>query len=442
VTHQPLAAGTTCSDGNVCNGVETCNGAGACVAGTAPALDDGNPCTADACDPSAGVTHQPLAAGASCSDGNACNGGETCDGAGICLAGVAPVVDDDRDACTVDACDPAVGVTHAVIPGCIESFAEAAARLYTGSGAVQLGVQPGAIDPALVAVVRGKVLLRGGGPLAGVAVGVFDHPELGHTNTRADGGFEMAVNGGDVLVLRYSAAGSPTADRSVDVVKHAYVTATDVAVVPYDFVTVIMPSVPAAQVARAARVIDANGTRQALLIFQPSLTATLELPDGGVLPLGPFRARTTEFTVGTAGPQALPAELPAGFDYQYAAEPSVDEAIAAGADVVFNTPVALYVEDYRGFPTGARLPISRYDRTIAAWVPHSDGMVLKLLGTSGGVALVDVNGDGVAEPSAALSALGIGTPELQQLARFYPQPGKVLWRASMVRFGPLAFDWP
>lgn len=49
-----------------------------------PAVDDGNPCTADSCDPVAGIQHVPVAANTSCDDGNACNGSESCDGAGTC----------------------------------------------------------------------------------------------------------------------------------------------------------------------------------------------------------------------------------------------------------------------------------------------------------------------------------------------------------------------
>lgn len=117
VTHTPVPAGTVvagCSDHDACNGAEVCNGAGGCAPGTSPAIDDGNPCTADACDPAVGVTHTPLAAGVACPDGNACNGAETCDGAGACVAGIAPTVD-DANPCTVDSCDPLTGVTHTAL---------------------------------------------------------------------------------------------------------------------------------------------------------------------------------------------------------------------------------------------------------------------------------------------------------------------------------------
>ena len=111
VTHVPVASGTSCSNGNACDGVETCNSSGACVAGPAPNLDDGNPCTSDRCDPTTGVTHKPLPAGSSCADADVCNGLETCDGQGNCQKGSVPVIDDGNP-CTADSCDSIKGILH------------------------------------------------------------------------------------------------------------------------------------------------------------------------------------------------------------------------------------------------------------------------------------------------------------------------------------------
>ena len=59
---EPAAEGVDCSvDGDVCNGVERCDGLGRCMSGEAVDSDDGDPCTADACDPLTGVvTHDPI----------------------------------------------------------------------------------------------------------------------------------------------------------------------------------------------------------------------------------------------------------------------------------------------------------------------------------------------------------------------------------------------
>jgi hypothetical protein len=97
-----------CSDGNACNGAETCQG-GVCVLGLPLDCNDHNPCTRD-CDPNVGCVNTPLPDGTKCSDGNACTTGDTCQG-GVCAEG--PMRNcDDKNACTTDACDPSSGCTH------------------------------------------------------------------------------------------------------------------------------------------------------------------------------------------------------------------------------------------------------------------------------------------------------------------------------------------
>ncbi len=109
ITHVAVANGTACNDGNACTSGDVCT-TGSC-GGTAVAVDDGNPCTVDACSPATGVSHVPASVGTSCSDGNDCNGSEACNGDGTCAAGTPPPVDDGNP-CTVDTCDPATGVHH------------------------------------------------------------------------------------------------------------------------------------------------------------------------------------------------------------------------------------------------------------------------------------------------------------------------------------------
>ncbi|MDB4931170.1 MAG: Thiamin-phosphate pyrophosphorylase [Myxococcaceae bacterium] len=67
--------GTTCNDGSACTTGDVCT-TGAC-GGAAVPTDDGNPCTADACSPSGGVSHAPVADGTACGTGRACSAG-TC----------------------------------------------------------------------------------------------------------------------------------------------------------------------------------------------------------------------------------------------------------------------------------------------------------------------------------------------------------------------------
>jgi len=115
-------AEVTCDDGNRCNGTETCV-AGVCHAGTPLACDDRNACTTDACDPTRGCTHTPVAGCSACTTDAQCDNGRFCDGvetcqSGRCTAGT-PVSCDDANACTRDVCDEAQDrCTHAAVAGC------------------------------------------------------------------------------------------------------------------------------------------------------------------------------------------------------------------------------------------------------------------------------------------------------------------------------------
>src|SRR5262249_54515077 len=152
------------------------------------------------------------------------------------------------------------------------------------------------------------------------------------------------------------------------------------------------------QVARGSAIRDDAGVRQATALFPPGTTAIMVLPDGGSQPLTSFRVRATEFTVGNLGPNAMPAELPPASAYTYALQLSVDEAGAQGSNEVrFNQPVSFYVENFIGFPAGTSVPAGSYDRSAAVWKPESDGRVIAVLGSTGGLATLDVDGDGAAD---------------------------------------------
>jgi len=73
--------------------------------GSCGECDDGNPCTDDSCDPTAGCVYENNAL--PCDDSNWCTDGDKC-GGGLCLSGVS-IVCDDNNVCTSDTCVPAVG---------------------------------------------------------------------------------------------------------------------------------------------------------------------------------------------------------------------------------------------------------------------------------------------------------------------------------------------
>ncbi len=168
VMHTPAAAGTACDDQSSCNGHETCNGAGACAGGAAPPLSDENPCTTDSCDPVLGIQHTPLPAGTSCTDADACNGVEECSAAGVCMQGP-PIAIDDGNACTEDDCDPASGPTHTPIPNCgagitpgvpFETRASVLGRLVRADGAAVTSFTLSVFEDTLDSPERDDVLVE------------------------------------------------------------------------------------------------------------------------------------------------------------------------------------------------------------------------------------------------------------------------------------------
>ena len=104
--------GTPCDDGNTCSTGDSC-AAGTC-AGTPIVCDDDNPCTTDACATGLCVHTNTTDA---CDDGNACTSGDRCT-AGQCVSGAA-LNCDDHNACTSDFCAPPTGCSRAPVPGCV-----------------------------------------------------------------------------------------------------------------------------------------------------------------------------------------------------------------------------------------------------------------------------------------------------------------------------------
>lgn len=324
------------------------------------------------------------------------------------------------------------------------NIATGTAFLYTGPNAIQTGVNPGTIEARRVAIIRGKVMDRDGNPLPAVRIRVLHHPEFGQTYSRADGMFDLAVNGGGLLTLVYDKAGVLPAQRQIQTPWQQFVSAPDVVISVLDdkVDTIVLGAAAPMQVAQGKPVTDKDGTRQATILFPAGVSATMRLPDGSSQPLATLNVRATEYTVGPNGLKAMPGPLPPATAYTYAVELSVDEAIAAGAkEVVFSRPVPVYVDNFLNFPVGTIVPAGYYDRDKAAWVPSDNGQVVKILSISNGLAVLDVKGNGEAADAASLSLLGISEDELRHLASLY-QVGKSVWRVPTPHFTPWDHNWP
>ncbi len=314
--------------------------------------------------------------------------------------------------------------------------------LYTGTDPIQTGVAPGTIDPVRTAVLRGRVLDVAGQPLSGVAVSVLDRTEFGQTLTRADGEYDLVVNGGHHVTVRFTRTGYFEAQRQVDVPWRDYVVLDDVALVQPDTNTAIIDLAQPIQVARGSVESDASGPRQGTILFPAGNSATMIMPDSSTQPLSSMTVRVTEYTASPQGRLAMPAELPPTTAYTYAVEVSVEEAEAAGAlRVEFQQPVPYYLENFLGVPVGGVVPAGYYDREAAEWVAEPDGIVLAITGVSAGQAQLDISGDGTPETFAELqAALGVTTDELEELAQLYPV-GQELWRIGLGHFSPWDFNY-
>lgn len=339
--------------------------------------------------------------------------------------------------------DPA-DVAPALDAGVATDLHRASEFLYTGDPPIQTGVTPDTIDPRRVAVLRGRVRTRDGQPLPGVTITIHGRSDYGQTVSRADGMFDMVVNGGSPLTVNYNIEGYLQAQRQIRPSWQRYAWLPDVVLIPLDAeVTAIdLSSNAPMQVAHGSVISDSDGIRRATLLFPAGTQAELVLPGGVTQTLTTLHVRATEYTVGESGPQAMPAELPPQSGYTYAVEYSVDEAIAAGAvDVRFDRPVIHYVENFLDFPVGMPVPVGYYDRAKATWVPSDNGQVIEILTITDGLAELDIDGDGVADDAAALAVLGITETERAQLADLY-QPGQTLWRVPITHFTPWDCNWP
>lgn len=107
-----VAQAGACDDGSVCTNAEQCDG-GACHGGTPKDCADSDPCTADSCDAKTGCAHA-AASGALCTDGSLCTHDDTCT-AGSCQG--VPVTCSDGNPCTADSCDPKLGCVFVAKPG-------------------------------------------------------------------------------------------------------------------------------------------------------------------------------------------------------------------------------------------------------------------------------------------------------------------------------------
>jgi RHS repeat-associated protein len=441
------ADGTVCSDNNACTATDTCQ-AGTCTPGSAVAVDDANPCTTDSCAPETGVSHTPVSTGTSCSDGDQCNGAETCNANGTCSAGT-PVTCTAMDQCHLaGTCNPADGTCsnpvnpEAILdprsvtpldPTVVTSFATAAAPLYEGTLASQKPVTAGAINPARIAIIDGHVLDEAGNPAVCAEVTVVGVPQVGASVVREDGSFSIALNGGGPATVRISYPGFIPAHRTVNTLPNRFARASDVRLVSYGTSQPVSAAATTTTVVAGDLETDADGSREAALLFPPGTTASVA---GEPTPRSSYGVRVKELTNRSeTGREGMPASLPPQSAFTYAISLAVEGA--EDKAVTFNQPVPVYVENFLGFPNGENVPVGRFDPVSAQWVAEENGRIVTIAAIAGGQATLDIDGTPGADDPASL---GVTTAELTALAARYPV-GASLWRFATNHFSDWDANW-
>jgi len=338
--------------------------------------------------------------------------------------------------------DPAM-VASALDRTVATDLASSTEFLISGPDPVQTGVVAGALRDEGRSVVRGRLLDNAGSALPGIRVSVRGQPELGTTLSRADGAYDLLVNGGAPLSVVFERDGFLPATRTVEAAWDEFRTLPDIVMLELDSaVTTVQSAATAMQVVRGSTVADGSGQRTATLLVPAGTSAALEMPDGSQIPAGSLNIRATEYTVGDNIGAAMPGSLPPTSALTYAVELSADEAIAAGADdVVFDQPLYFYLDNFIGFDTGLDVPMGFLDRATGNWVASEDGRVIEIVAETAGLAEIDADGDGAAEDAAGLAALGVSIEEQTQLASIYAV-GDTLWRVPVTHFTPWDPNYP
>jgi len=313
--------------------------------------------------------------------------------------------------------------------------------LYSGLDPIQTGLDQNTIDEVRVSVLRGKTLDFSGNALAGVKIEILDHPEFGRTYTRNDGWFDMVVNGGGNLTINYKKAGYFTTHRNIRSEWQNFEILDSVVLMEIDTIVTQISFTDSIEVARGSVVSDEDGTRQATVMFEQGTEATMHMLDGSYQSLSSINVRATEYSVGDLGPAAMPALLPPQSAYTYCVDLSIDEVIENGAShVSFSKPVAFYVENFIGFPTGTYVPTGYYDQQNGEWIGVENGKVIEIVNITNGLAEIDINGDGSAEDLTWYNYWNIDTKEREELANLY-MVGTSLWRVELNHFSIYDLNW-
>ncbi|MDR0408418.1 MAG: Ig-like domain-containing protein, partial [Campylobacteraceae bacterium] len=250
-------------------------------------------------------------------------------------------------------------------------------------------------DERLFAMMTGRVLDKDNKPLKDVTVAIHNFNEYGSVKTDENGSYALPVEGGKNIIVRYQKAGFTTIDRDIYAKTQDWSILPDVNMLKKDTkVSVINLNNSSVQTHVSSKIGDERGARSATIVFEGVNKAKAVDKDGNERELESINVRATEFEV----PASMPSNLPDTVAFTYCIDVTVD-GISDDESVVFDEPIAMYVDNFLGFNVGEIVPVGYYDRNKGEWIGSENGIVIRLL---------DINGDGIID---ALDSNNDGEPD-------------------------------
>jgi len=176
------------------------------------------------------------------------------------------------------------------------SFSDGVSFIYKGDNKIQGDVEDGAIDDDIVSIIRGKVLDNDGNPIKGVRITINNHKKYGFTYTRADGEFDIAVNGNNYYDVSYKKTGFITVQRKAKPKSNNFKVLNKIIMIPFSqkVTKIDLAKVSDLTIAKGDVVEDEDGKREAVLMFQPQTKVKAVLSDGSEVELNNISVRALE----------------------------------------------------------------------------------------------------------------------------------------------------
>ena len=267
---------------------------------------------------------------------------------------------------------------------------------------------------------------------------LLHHKEYGSVSTDSNGTYVLPSEGGVNYTIRYQKQGYLIVDREFSAPIQDWAVVKEAQLLPKDEkATQIDLNASKVELHSSTPIVDDRGERSTTLVFNGVSKATVTKSDGSTRELKSFKVRATEFKT----LQSMPKEMPSKSAFTYCSDLTID-GVSDDANVSFDKPVIMYVDNFLGFNVGEIVPIGYYDRVDGKWKPSKNGVVVKLLDTDGDGKVDALDSDGDDKPND-LNGDGSFSDEVVGIAgKSGYEPGKTYWRGEITHFTPWDFNWP